>query len=856
MRRFLTIAMLSLLTGLASATDYIYTNGTGNVSTPASWFGGVAPGAVSDTLKFPAVASNNNITVTADSAWSINPTVYALTFPATDNDVTNNGIITIAGTNTLNIGAGGISDFNDYAPVRIATPISFMGDGSIYEAGILWLTNGSMITASQPSTLTLKGHWNIVPASSLALAPSINLIGANVSIGTNITNLVVSGTINTYNGTNGFYQQRISSNTTITMNGGMINFGAFPTNASSGNALTNFLGPLVLNSGCCYESFNDTVPSTARLTYDYAMHSSFVAPTNPACVWQYSPVFNGSVNFVSTNGFPNHKGIMGGWAIYSSFAFLSPPSAPYGACGNYAGTSRTNSSDWMNSTATENVALTTNAYTLTSNLTNNSLQTKWTGVNAPVTLNLGGYTLTLDTGGIAMNTQASATNIWTNGFITAGPYSSTIYYTGNHQSTFSPSFAFADNGTNQVNVFYANNAYAPILNNVSNLYSGWTAIGENAGAGPMYTVSSFDPDPGGYGLFGKVPTNFVANNVQVYGGGLTWSGASTNRGIYVGDHGMQWGNTWLSNAVSGPGPVYFNNTPGITGTGANSWQGPTYIYIPGNPFTLNKPAGTVAIPTDIYVLLNGTASTSRNITWGASRQLGTNVVIHMYRPDDSGVGVLGLSMSGYSDTCAGLDATYYGQGTPANPMFLQNGSASAASTLQINPVAGATWRYSGQIINGSTKLLSIVINGPGTQEFSGNTNTFTGGIIVSNGTLLCNSTSDYATGGVIVASNGTVSGAGVLAGPLTIQAGGTYYMQPNFGYLKPARATLAGTLSIPLAYSIPDGGMIIMSSTGTITGTFSTLPSGTVAAYTSSNVVLKASSNSVIDTSILKVFFR
>lgn len=117
-----------------------------------------------------------------------------------------------------------------------------------------------------------------------------------------------------------------------------------------------------------------------------------------------------------------------------------------------------------------------------------------------------------------------------------------------------------------------------------------------------------------------------------------------------------------------------------------------------------------------------------------------------------------------------------------NPVF-------ATLTLGANNGNGGNALFSGPITSGNNDWISIVKNGTGAQELSGNlatgsgtvtvnagtltlsgTNTYTG-TTVSNGTLMVNGS--LAAGGAVTVAGGTLAGGGTIGSPVTVQAGGT-----------------------------------------------------------------------------------
>lgn len=116
-----------------------------------------------------------------------------------------------------------------------------------------------------------------------------------------------------------------------------------------------------------------------------------------------------------------------------------------------------------------------------------------------------------------------------------------------------------------------------------------------------------------------------------------------------------------------------------------------------------------------------------------------------------------MQLGGVDLQAGGLSSAQPGAGS------VYNASGSTACTLRLKPGSGTNCVFSGNMFDGSTRSMGLVLDGSGTQQLNG-TNTYTGPTIVSNGTLRVNGV--LGTGTVSVASGGTFGGSAALGGSL------------------------------------------------------------------------------------------
>jgi autotransporter-associated beta strand protein len=98
-----------------------------------------------------------------------------------------------------------------------------------------------------------------------------------------------------------------------------------------------------------------------------------------------------------------------------------------------------------------------------------------------------------------------------------------------------------------------------------------------------------------------------------------------------------------------------------------------------------------------------------------------------------------------------------------------SGNAGGLTTLTIG-VAGGSGTFGGTLENDSDARLGVVKTGAGTETFTGESNTYSGGTTVKAGTLVINGTSGA---GAVNVSGGILAGTGAIAGAVTIGTNGT-----------------------------------------------------------------------------------
>lgn len=126
-------------------------------------------------------------------------------------------------------------------------------------------------------------------------------------------------------------------------------------------------------------------------------------------------------------------------------------------------------------------------------------------------------------------------------------------------------------------------------------------------------------------------------------------------------------------------------------------------------------------------------------------------------------GVFQIHRAGYNDVDGLVKIRALG-GSGAVMVSDYAGLSGVKSSLEINGALNGA--FSGTLTNGTaSNVMSLIKSGSGIQVFSGNTNDYSGGTIVSGGLLLAQNTagSAFGSGSVEVTSSGALGGNGIIA---------------------------------------------------------------------------------------------
>jgi rhamnogalacturonan endolyase len=518
-------------------------------------------------------------------------------------------------------------------------------------------------------------------------------------------------------------------------------------------ATTN-TGPFTYVQNITETTFTDTGLSPG-LTYYYqvlAVNAAGVSASSSATVVP-PPVAP-----ISLSAFPGNTQVVLSWVsapgatAYWLFSGTSSGNETNLVAGNISGTSYTNTG-LVNGTTYYYVVASTNA----SGLGPNSPEASATpAANIVITPRL----LTWAGDGAANIWDVSgATNCKTNNV-------RTIFNNGD-------TLTFDNTGSNNVPVTVAGTPQPALVTfNASKSYS-LTGPGSISGTNQLVktgsgnlTINNTNLYSGGTVISGTViPGNVGANSAAWGIGPITLDGATVQfNGYGSRDSGNGWGG--CTNSFNVPGgqtgtlllPARFGYASPFTSplTGAGTLN-VTVEYV-RDYFSGDWSAFTGQI--NVSAPPNGTAYYNTGDFRINNSKGYANAAIYL----NNGVNLYNINGNGLT-----IDIGELGGGLSA---FIGAGSVSSLNPTWRIGAKNTTNTYAGVIADaGVTSLIKI---GTGALVLSG-ANTYSGGTTVSNGTLVAaNSTgSATGTGAVTVNSGGTLSGNGIIAGPVTVNSGGS-----------------------------------------------------------------------------------
>lgn len=189
----------------------------------------------------------------------------------------------------------------------------------------------------------------------------------------------------------------------------------------------------------------------------------------------------------------------------------------------------------------------------------------------------------------------------------------------------------------------------------------------------------------------------------------------------------------LADSISTGGGLTKSGTGNLTLTGANTFTGSTVVS--AGLLTIGN---SLALQNSVFDTTNSIASSSATT---------------------------GLKITVPTLTLGGLS----GNKNLVSLFDLATNAPSGVTAITLNPGAGQTPVYSGNIVDGADGM-TLTKTGLGSQTLSGANNTYTGATTVSAGTLFV--TGALSNSAVTVEGAGTIGGNGTLANGLTIAAGG------------------------------------------------------------------------------------
>ncbi len=436
-------------------------------------------------------------------------------------------------------------------------------------------------------------------------------------------------------------------------------------------------------------------------------------------------------------------------------------------------------------------------------------------------------TLTLAGGGTVV---LGGTNTSTGNKIIIG--GTTLKFTGPASSSFQPAgtiYVLNNAGTNGVGTIDLNGVTQTSTAYVAFMYSTTTTLtnGTLIDNAAFTTAGDTHEDYNFMGTINLAPNaNYISNRRFIVGfgfnnftttingtgtnGSLTWGGDNSANENYVGVTAgdaatltINGGTVNFNNASTGTGNGYLNvgaNTATSKGTinvnGGNLNVG-TWLKLGGNYNATTGQSGTAVL-----------ATTNGIVTVGGGSDAVNNGVLFMdggNGDSTANTGVSTLTLSNATLTAAQIQAGNNGTktinlngGTLNAGLGASNLFLSAATALTVNVQNGGVTINSGtNSINIAAALVAngtggLTKTGAGTLTLSG-ANTYTGGTIISGGTLLVtNASNNIGTGAVNINSGGTLAGTGTISDLVTNNAGGM--LLP--GVSGSGKLTLSGSLTL------------------------------------------------------------
>lgn len=345
-----------------------------------------------------------------------------------------------------------------------------------------------------------------------------------------------------------------------------------------------------------------------------------------------------------------------------------------------------------------------------------------------------------------------------------------------------------------------------------------------------YTLTGSGRITGATGLTmaGATAATFILDNTNTFTGVVTVTSGtlqinkpgalgSTAGGTVV----SSGGSLALSNAITLSGEPLTLNGNGTSGNnGALRSVGTSNPVTVASPITLGSNARISTGTAGSELILNGpitdngsnytlfltAGQTGSILRMNSANNVAGNVTVYTFRTN-AGLMTFGvnnvfptasLSVGGGLFDLNGTAQTFAGLLIGSEPTFgvLTNSSASPA-TLTIN-YSGTNSASLQSAISGS---INIVKTGTGVQSFTGGAtmvHTYSGTTTINEGILGVASDMSRVTNSFIVNSGGTLRGSATLGGPVTVNAGGTFYA----GFASNAIGTLTLTNGLSLAGNV------------------------------------------------------
>jgi len=698
----------------ASATPFDTTSGiwitttSGNWGTAANWSGGDIAYGPGSVADFSTLSLASNLTVTLDSPR----TMSGLKF----GDTASSFNWTLAGTNTLTLGASPDLDIVNQS-ATISTAIA--GTAGLTKAGFGALTLGGATntytggTVVNAGTLTLDFSATNSPATNIIPnANALNLGGGglqvNGSSNTNSSQTFASVTLNAG-------ESIIAAAPVSGTNLPTVNLAGITANAGG---VVEFIGPATIGAG------GATVASNAIITTTASGNSAFVG--NNAMVATV-----GLYDFAATVGASTPYPVVGSSQIPG---FYSPASGNnfyvYGnldVMGSITGWTnqpyltgmRFNDNIGVNIAVTSYATLTLADILVTPGVGAHNV-TYSSGVFRPNSVGSGPFVVWQNniSGELVLGTGVENAKNGTSAYIQNGPGTVVMNSTGN---------SYTDQN-------YLSGGVMLIAGNGS-LGAAASGLAVNLNGGTLVANGTFALDNGGANLR---PVNLLGN-----GGGVAAIA----------------GNTLTVDGVVGSA---VNTGPLTIGLPASSANGNVVGLLPGTG------SGT-ANTTPMYATGTVVLTNANYYTGGTILQSGTLNFNGLYALGGGNYG--GLTFNGGTLQYVTNFTGNNGSGDLTSIGTAGITVAAGGGTIDVN---GNAVTYAGSIGNNGSGALTVkssLANGVLTLQGA---NTYAGITTITNVTLMVNNAGGLGTGtgNVLVQSNGTLAGTGMLGNSVTVATGG------------------------------------------------------------------------------------
>lgn len=806
------IASSALTNTEASAADGTWTNAlTGGLwSDTANWSGATIADGAGSTANFNTLDITADNTLSLDSARTIGGLIFGDTTVGTAGSwiLNNNGsalnILTLgvgSGTPTLTVnalGTGKVAIIS--AEIGGTQGLSKAGAGELQLKGV---NTYSGLTAVGAGTLTLQGD-----ATAGAGSPGGSVLSAT---GFTVAQGAIFKLVN--DATNGNSTNRVADTAAITLNGGSFNFGA-STAASTTFAET--VGQLNIASGGQNRVITTAATgagSSSTLTFSSLSRTagtamSFSTTTNLG-------TSNANRIFFTAAPTVDDGSLIGGWAAAGSADFAAYNVTDGVKVAAYAATNA-NEATWSEA---QNAKVTLGAaglLTLTSNRQVNALAYVQTGGSTSSTINLGGFTLRTESGGVLISGGTSNGNI-TNGSLTAGQGDNTnaelflmISQANSRPATVSANIV--DNGTGVVSLVAnggINGAGGIMIISGNNTYTGTTTIAggvlqpntstalNNSKALTIATGATLSmpgvtatidglSGMGAIGIGTAVGTVNIlniggANGSATYAGTVTSTSSRTLSLLKTGTGSQTFSGTDTRPSGGGSvtaqaGTLQFARTASLYNSTTSLWTAGNIRVASGATLAFNVGGAGEFSTTDVTTLLtNLSASTT---------VVGTTL---------TGGIVTGLSGNGMNaGSSLGFDTTNAVGGSFTIANTIANTTGAAGGSRGLNKLGNGTLVLTGtNTYTGATTVtagaLQVGSAGMGTTG-TGALNLTMNGQLLGTGTVRASSVT-AVSGSSIYAGDGTAQGSygtltfnpGVTGGTFDFQSGSTVNLGINSG---------------------------------------------------------------------------